>query len=113
MRKTQREECHNAHSLNSELMLPLDPSLIPDPCLTVSQEKGAPDDSCLRFYTARKVHDDVHDDTRIASSNVKHHHSPRVWEQLVGNEWWEIGYTHKPQAYEGHPTKFNKFNYPG
>ena len=45
------------------------------------------------------------DDARIASSNIEHHHSPRAWEQLVGNEWWEAGYTHKLQAYEGHPTK--------
>ena len=51
-------------------------------------------------------------DARISSSNVERHHGPRVWEQLVGNEWWEAGYTHKLQAYEGHPTK-QKFNYPG
>ena len=45
------------------------------------------------------------DDARIVSSNVKHHHSPQAWEQLVGNEWWEAGYARKLQAYEGHPTK--------
>ena len=44
-------------------------------------------------------------DARIASSNVTHHHGPRAWEQLVGNEWWESGYACKPQAYEGHSTK--------
>ena len=32
----------------------------PDPCLTVFQEKGAPDDSCLPFYTACKAHNDIH-----------------------------------------------------
>ena len=25
------------------------------------------------------------DDARIASSNITHHHSPQVWEQLVGS----------------------------
>ena len=44
-------------------------------------------------------------DARIASLNIKHHHSPQVWEQLVGNEWQEAGYAHKLQAYEGHPMK--------
>ena len=60
VREIQREECHSAHFLNSELMLPLDPSLIPDPCVAVSQEEGAPDDSCICFYTAHKVRDDIH-----------------------------------------------------
>ena len=45
------------------------------------------------------------DDARTASLNVEHHHSPQVSEQLVGNEWWEAGYTHRLQAYEGHSTK--------
>ena len=52
------------------------------------------------------------DDARIASSNIKHHHGPQVREQLAGNEWQEAGYTHRLQAYEGHPTK-QKFNYLG
>ena len=60
MREIQREECHGAHFLNLELMLPLDPSLIPDPCVTVSQEKGDPDDHCLCFYTVHEVCDDIH-----------------------------------------------------
>ena len=41
-------------------MLLLDPSLIPDPCLTTVQEKGAPDDIYLAFYTAHEAQDDVH-----------------------------------------------------
>ena len=45
------------------------------------------------------------DDARTASLNVEHHHGPRVWEQLVGNEWWEAGYARRLQAYKGHPTK--------
>ena len=45
------------------------------------------------------------DDARIASSNIKHHHGPRAWEQLAGNEWQEAGYAHKLQAYEDHSTK--------
>ena len=45
------------------------------------------------------------DDARIALSNITHHHGPQAQEQLVGNEWREAGYAHKPQAHEGHPTK--------
>ena len=45
------------------------------------------------------------DDTRTASSNVEHHHGPRVREQLAGNEWREARYARRLQAYEGHPTK--------
>ena len=45
------------------------------------------------------------DDTRIVSSNIACHHGPQAWEPLAGNEWWEAGYTCKPQAYKGHPTK--------
>ena len=41
-------------------MLLLDPSLIPDPCLAAVLEKGAPDDICGAFYTARETRDDVH-----------------------------------------------------
>ena len=51
-------------------------------------------------------------DARIASSNITHHHSPRVQEQLAGNEWQEAGYARKPQAYDGHPTN-EKVNYMG
>ena len=60
VREIQREECNGAHSPNPESMLLLDPSLIPHPCLTVFQEKGAPDDNCLPFYTVCKAQDDVH-----------------------------------------------------
>ena len=38
----------------------LDPSPIPDPCLTVFQEKGAPDNICGAFYIVCKARDDVH-----------------------------------------------------
>ena len=41
-------------------MLFLDPSPIPDPCLAVFQEKGAPDDVYLAFYTVCEAWDDVH-----------------------------------------------------
>ena len=41
-------------------MLLLDPSLIPDPCLTAVLEKGAPDDIYLPFYTVCEAWDDVH-----------------------------------------------------
>ena len=71
-----REECNGACSPNLELKLLLDPTLIPDPCLTVSQEKGAPDDNCLPFYTAHEARDDIHDDARLVSSNIIHHHEP-------------------------------------
>ena len=46
------------------------------------------------------------DDARTVSSNIEHHHSPWAWEQLAGNEWWEARYARRPQAYEGHPTKW-------
>ena len=46
--------------LNLELMVLLDPCPIPDPCLTVFQEEGAPDNSCLPFYIACEAQDDVH-----------------------------------------------------
>ena len=38
----------------------LDPSPIPDPCLTVIQEKGGPDNIYLPFYTAHEAQDDIH-----------------------------------------------------
>ena len=41
-------------------MLLLDPSPIPDPCLTAVLGKGAPDDICGAFYTAHEAQDDVH-----------------------------------------------------
>ena len=59
VREIQREECNSACSPNPELMLLLDPSPIPDPCLTMFQGKGAPDNSCLPFYTAHEAWDDV------------------------------------------------------
>ena len=60
VREIQREECNGAHFPNPELMLLLDPSPIPDPCLTVFQEKGASDNNCLPFYTAHEAQDDIH-----------------------------------------------------
>ena len=47
-------------SPNLELMLLLDPSLIPDPCLAVFQEKEAPNNIYLPFHTACEARDDVH-----------------------------------------------------
>ena len=52
------------------------------------------------------------DDARIASSNVKCHHGPQAWEQLVGNEWWEARYACK-LGIQGPPYKNEKINYPG
>ena len=60
VREIQREECNGAHSPNPELRLLLDPSPIPDLCLTVFQKKGAPDNIYLPFYTAHEAWDDVH-----------------------------------------------------
>ena len=45
---------------NPELMLLLDPSLIPDPCLTAVLEKGAPDNTYGAFYTMCEAWDDIH-----------------------------------------------------
>ena len=55
MREIQREECHSAHSPNPESKLLPDPHLIPDPCLTVSQEKGAPEDNCNTCFQKIKT----------------------------------------------------------
>ena len=66
-------------------MLLLDPSLIPDPCLTAVQGKGAPDDIYLAFYTAcTKLGMMYTDDARIMSLNVIHHHEPQVRETSGG-----------------------------
>ena len=66
-------ECNVACSLNPELLLLLDPSLIPDPFLIVFQEKGAPDDSCLPFYTVHEAQDDVHSGRKISTlTNLRH-----------------------------------------
>ena len=46
------------------------------------------------------------DDTRVASSNITHHHEPQAWETNGG----KLGTTHKPQACEGHTTKFKKLD---
>ena len=44
------------------------------------------------------------DDASTVSLNIGHHHGPRAWEQLVGNEWWEAGYA-QPSGVRGSPYK--------
>ena len=58
--ENQGEECHSAHLPNSELMIPLNPSLTPDPLSLCVSGKRAPDNSYPHFYTAHKAHDDIH-----------------------------------------------------
>ena len=60
VRDIQREECHSAHFPNSELVLPLNPSLTPDPLSLCVKGRRAPDDSYLCFYTVHEARDDVH-----------------------------------------------------
>ena len=61
---------------NPELMLLLDPSLNPDPCLTAVLEKGAPDDICGAFYTTCEARDDVH--WWCKDHIIEHHTSPQT-----------------------------------
>ena len=111
VREIQREESNGAHYLNPELMLLLDPSPIPDPCLTMFQEKGAPDNSCLPFYTAHKAQDDIHQWCKESHHRMSHITTNlEHGNQVVGNKWQETRHTRKPQAHEGHATKFRKLN---
>ena len=87
-------------------MLPLDPSLIPDPLSLCVWRKESPMMTVAYiFIECMKPVMTYTDDARTASSNVEHHHSLQAWEQLAGNEWWEAGYAHSLQVYKGHPTK--------
>ena len=73
----------------------------PRTSVTACQGKRAPDNSYPHFYTACEACDDVH--TRTASSNVEHHHSLWVQEQLAGDGWQETRHTCSLQAYEHQP----------
>ena len=88
-------------------MLPLDPSLIPDPLSLHVRRKRAPDDSCIHFYTACVKPVMMYtDDTRTMSLNIGHvimalEHRNN-WREMNGGK---LGMHRRLQAYEGHPTK--------
>ena len=92
---------------NPELMLLLDPSLIPDPCLTAVLEKKEPQMIFTwPFIQCVKLRMMYTDDARIASSNIIHHHEPQAWETSGG----KTGHTHKPQVHKGHTMKFKNLD---
>ena len=66
-------------------MLLLDPSLIPDPCLTAIQEKGAPDNIYLAFYTVHEAQDNIH--WWCKDSIIECHTSPQTLS--MGDKQWE------------------------
>ena len=103
MRENQGEECHGAHFPNSELIIPLDPSLTLDPLSLHVKGKKPQTTVTHAFIQHAKPVMMYTDDTRTASSNVEHHHGLQVWEQLVGDGWWETGYAHSLQVYECQP----------
>ena len=87
-------------------MLPLDPSLILDPCVAACQEKREPQMIVAYIFIQHTKPVMMYtDDAGTASPNDECHHGPRAWEQLAGNEWRETGHTCRLQVYEGHPTK--------
>ena len=67
VREIQRKECNGARSPNPDLMLLLDPSLIPDPCLAVFQEKEPQMIVAFPFIQHAKLRMMYTDDARIAS----------------------------------------------
>ena len=85
--------------------MPLDPSLTPDPLSLCVRRKEPQMTVAYIFIQCVKPVMTYTDDARTVSSNVEHHHGPRAWEQLAGNEWWEARYAHSLQAYEGYPIK--------
>ena len=105
MREIQREECHGAHFLNSELMLPLDPSPTLDPLSLRVRRKEPQTTVAYIFVQCMKPVMMYTDDARTASSNIEHHHGPQAQEQLVGNEWREARYARSLQVYEDYPIK--------
>ena len=70
---------------------PLDPSPTPDPLLLCVKGKEPQTIVTHAFIQHAKPVMTYTDDARAASSNVGCHHSLRVWEQLVGDGWWETG----------------------
>ena len=78
----------------------------PGPFVTACQEKREPQMTVAYvFIQHAKPMMMYTDDASTASLNVGHHHSPWVWEELVGNGWREDGYACSLQVYEGHPIK--------
>ena len=96
MRENLGEECHGAHFPNLEMMIPLNPSLTPDP-LSLSVRGKEPQMIVTHtFIQHAKPVMTYTDDARTASLNVEHHHSLQAQEQLAGDGWQETGYAHSP-----------------
>ena len=105
MRENQGEECHSARLPNSELVVPLDPSLVLNPLL-LCVKGGEPQMTVTHpFIQHMKPVMMYTNDARTASSNVECHHGLHAWEQLAGDGWQETGYAHSLQAYECQPIQ--------
>ena len=94
MRENQGDECHGAHFPNSELIIPLDPSLTPDPLLLCVGGKEPQMTVTHTFIQHTKPVMTYTNDARTASSNVECHHSLRdkwgfwVFNRLVCRRYW-------------------------
>ena len=70
----QGEECHGAHFMNSEFLIPLDPSLTPNPLSLCIRAKEPQTTVIHAFIQHAEPVMTYTDDARTASPNVEHHH---------------------------------------
>ena len=96
MRENLGEECHGAHFPNSEMMIPLDPSLTLDSLSLRVRGKDPQIIVTHAFIQCAKPMMTYTNDARTASSNVECHHSLWAQEQLAGDGWRETGYARSP-----------------
>ena len=75
---------------------PLNPSLTPDPVLLCVKGKEPQMIVTPIYIQCAKPVMMYTNDARTASLNVLRHHGLWVWEQLVGDGWWETGYARSP-----------------
>ena len=97
VREILREECNDTHSPNPELMVLLDPSPIPNPCLTAVQAQGKKEPQMiitLLYIWCMKLRMMYIDDARVASSNIIHHHKLQAWETSGGKLGTLASYRH-------------------
>ena len=87
VRENLGEEYHSAHFPNSEMMIPLNPSLTPDPLSLRVRGKEPQMIVTHVFIQHVKPVMTYTNDARTVSSNVGCHHSLWAWEQLVGDGW--------------------------
>ena len=82
---------------NPELMVLLDPSPIPNPCLTAVPSSGKKEPQMiitLLYIWHTKLGMMYTDDTRVASLNIICHHELRVWETSGGKLGTLTSYRH-------------------